>query len=78
MIELLWAIHEARQSDVPFSQNVQLGRAFSDHLWNNTDKSYVATRACAVAIAAECNISLSSLYRARTAYLDKLTRGRRR
>ena len=78
MIELLRAIDEARRSDIPFSRNVQLGRAFSDHLWNNTDSSYVATRACAVAIAAECNISLSSLYRARQAYLLKLTRGRKR
>lgn len=77
MIELLKAIHEARQSDTPLSRNVQLGRAFSDHLWNNTDQSYVATRACAVSIAAQCNISLSSLYRARQAYLAKLTRGRR-
>ena len=33
MIELLKAIHEARRSDIPFSRNVQLGRAFSDHLW---------------------------------------------
>lgn len=77
MIELLKAIHEARQSHTPLSQNVQLGRAFSDHLWNNTDKSYVATRACAVSIAAQCNISLSSLYRARQAYLARLTRRRR-
>lgn len=33
MIELLKAIDEARRSDIPFSRNVQLGRAFSDHLW---------------------------------------------
>lgn len=77
MIELLKAIDEARRSDIPFSRNVQLGRAFSDHLWNNTDQSYVATQACAVSIAARCNISLSSLRRARQAYLRKLTRGRR-
>lgn len=77
MIELLKAIDEARQSDTPLGQNVKLGKAFSDHLWNNTDKGYVATQACAVSIAAQCNISLSSLYRARQAYLAKLTRGRR-
>lgn len=78
MIELLKAIHTARHSDVPLSRNVQLGKAFSDWLWANTDKSYVAQQAAGVAIAAQCNISLSSLYRARVAYLNKLTHRRRR
>lgn len=77
MIELLKAIDDNRHGDTPLGQDVRIGKAFSDYLWNNTDQSYVATRACAVALSASCNISLSSLYRARRAYLAKLTRGRR-
>jgi hypothetical protein len=78
MIELLKAIDDNRRGDVPFSQDVRLGKAFSDWLWNNTDARYVAQSAAAVAVAARCNISLSSLYRARAAYLAQLTRRSRR
>lgn len=78
MIELLKAIDEARHSDVPLSRNVELGKAFSDWLWANTDSRYVAQNAAGVALMARCDISLSSLYRARAAYLAQLTKRRGR
>lgn len=77
MIEILKAVDNNNKEweagdGIPYSRDARIGKAVSDYLWGNLDQDYVMQKLAAVSVMSGCNISTSSLYRARRYWLEQL------